>query len=124
MRHRPLSLVAALVLGLSLGGAIGVPLVTTGCASTATPARRQFTAISDAAEAVRTAMLVFNSQYQSGKATELQRTQVLKTYAIYQKAALDGVAAERAGNPVDGLKMVNDAALPLLDLLASFGGTP
>jgi hypothetical protein len=92
-----------------------------GCATNATPARKQFTTISDAAEAVKTAMLVFNSQYQAGKATEQQRTQVLKTYAIYQTAALDGAAAARAGKPVDGLAMVNNAALPLLDLLASFG---
>ncbi|MDD5304992.1 MAG: hypothetical protein PHS14_17985, partial [Elusimicrobia bacterium] len=67
MRHRSLSLVAALVLGLSLGGAIGVPLVlTTGCASTATPARKSFTAIADAAEAVKTGMQVFNQRYQAG----------------------------------------------------------
>lgn len=116
-RKAPSAVGIAVILALALTYAAG-------CASTATPARKQFTAISDAAEAVKTAMQVFNTQYQAGKATEQQRTQVLKTYAIYQKAALDGVAAVRAGKPVDGLAMVNNAALPLLDLIASFGATP
>jgi hypothetical protein len=114
----------ALVLSLVTAGTAGVVVTSVGCASTATPARKQFTAISDAAAAVTTAMQVFNSQYQAGKATELQRTQVLKTYAIYQQSALAAVDAERNGRPVDALLMVNNAALPLLDLLASFGGKP
>jgi hypothetical protein len=113
----------ALALTLVLVAPVAV-IATTGCATTATPARKSFTAISDAAAAVTTAMQVFNSQYQAGKATELQRTQVLKTYAIYQQSALAAVDAERNGRSVDALLMVNNAALPLLDLLASFGGKP
>ena len=99
-------------------------LLSAGCASTATPARKSFTTMSDAAEAVKTGMQIFNQRYQAGLESETHREQVLATYAIYQKAALQAVADMKAGRSVDALKLINEAALPLLNLLGMFGGTP
>jgi len=110
-----------LALALALGVAIQViPLAMTGCATNATAARKGFTTLSNAAEAVKTAMLVFNDRYKAGQQTEEQRTSVLKAYAIYQHAALQASVDFEAGNKLNALQMINDAALPLLDLIASF----
>jgi hypothetical protein len=99
-----------------------------GCATTATPARKAYTTLSDVDAAAKATMGVFNTQYQAGQRTEDQRTQVLAAYAKYQKAALLALTvAQDVTQSANALKIANDAIAPLLDLIASFtpkGATP
>jgi hypothetical protein len=115
-------------------GAVGAALlvvllaISAGCASTATPARKAYTTLSDVDAAAKATMGVFNTQYQAGQRTEDQRTQVLAAYAKYQKAALlAATVAQDVTQSASALKIANDAIAPLLDLIASFvpkGATP
>lgn len=102
--------------------------LSAGCASTATPARKAYTTLSDVDAAAKATMGVFNTQYQAGQRTEGQRTQVLAAYAKYQKAALLAMTvAQDVTQSANALKIANDAIAPLLDLIASFtpkGATP
>lgn len=115
-------------LGIAVILALCLPFMLS-CATNATPKRAAYTTISDVDAGVKAAMGAFNDRYQAGLQTEGQRTQVLAAYVIYQKAAHVAVSVgQDLGQPANGLQIANDAAGPLLNLIASFlpskGATP
>ena len=104
---------ALLIVGLSLGGAIG-------CASGATPARKGYTTISDVTAAATAAMKVFNDRYQNGLQTEADRTKVLAGWAEFQSLmhAAEAVAKD-PNRTADPLALANDAVTNLVLLINS-----
>jgi rhamnose utilization protein RhaD (predicted bifunctional aldolase and dehydrogenase) len=111
---------------LRLPSAIGVAVLlavslayANGCSSTATPARKAYTTISDAVSAAQQAMLAFNAQYQAGLATEAQRTKALGYYADFQATARTAVTLSKdVTQQANALQIASDAASNLLALLA------
>ena len=108
----PSALGIAVLLAVSLAYA-------NGCKSTATPARKAYTTISDAVSAAQQAMLAFNDRYQSGLATEAQRTKALGYYADFQAVARTAVTLSKdVTQQANALQIASDAASNLLALLA------
>jgi rhamnose utilization protein RhaD (predicted bifunctional aldolase and dehydrogenase) len=108
----PSALGIAVLLAVSLAYA-------NGCKSTATPARKAYTTISDAVSAAQQAMLTFNDRYQSGLATEAQRTKALGYYADFQAVARTAVTLSKdVTQQANALQIASDAASNLLALLA------
>ncbi len=102
----------AVLLAVSLANA-------NGCKSTATPARKAYTTISDAVSGAQAAMGAFNSQYQLGLATEAQRTKALGYYADFQAVARTAVTlSQDVTQQANALQIASDAANNLLALLA------
>ena len=106
-------LLALLIVGLSLGGAMG-------CATGATPARKGYTTISDVTAAATAVMKAFNERYQAGLQTEADRTKVLAGWAEFQSLmhAAEAVAKD-PNRTADPLALANDAIANLVFLINS-----
>jgi hypothetical protein len=111
---------------LRLPSAIGVAVLlavtlayANGCKTTATPARKAYTTISDAVSGAQAAMGAFNDRYQAGLATEAQRTKALGYYADFQAVARTAVTlSQDVTQQANALQIASDAANNLLALLA------
>ena len=111
---------------LRLPSAIGVAVLlavtlayANGCKTTATPARKAYTTISDAVSGAQAAMGAFNDRYQSGLQTEADRTKALAYYADFQALARTAVTLSKdVTQQANALQIASDAAGNLLALLA------
>lgn len=105
-------------LGIAVILALCLPFMF-GCASTATPARKVFTTISDATAGATAAMDAFNDRYQAGLQTEADRTKALAYWADFQTAAhVAGLIAKDPARTADPVAVMSDAATRLIQLLA------
>ena len=111
--HRAVALLVALTLSVS--------------ACSGTPAVKAYKATAYTVQAVKTAMLVFNDEYQAGRFTEQDRLNVIEVYEKYRagmKVAIKAqkVALDAQGVPLDSVVLQGELQSLAADVIAFIEG--
>lgn len=108
-------------------GALLVALALVVSACSGTPAVKAYKATAYTVQGVKTAMLVFNDEYQAGKFTEEDRLKVIEVYEKYRagmKVAIKAqkVALDAQGVPIDSVVLQGELRSLAADVIAFIEG--
>ncbi len=106
---------------------VGAMLVLALAACTGTPAVKAYKATAYTVHSVKTAMLVFNDEYQAGKFSEQDRLNVIEVYEKYRsgmKLAIKAqkVALDAQGVPLDNVVLQGELQSLAADVIAFIEG--